>query len=388
MMASIKASSNKNSVLLIENNDKIGKKLLLTGGGRCNLTNLKSIDNFIREIPVNSKMLYSILNQFGPQDIYDYFIELGVKLKVEDDDRVFPLDNKSKTIIEALENQLHINKVNIHLNETVQKMTTNNDYKEVITDKDKYLAKNVIISTGGCTYSHTGSTGDGYKLAKMINQDITNLYPADTFLLSKEILPLAGITLDDVIIHFDNKKVKGSLLFTHNGIIVPSVFKISEEVYKALENNKYVTINIDLIPDYNIDELLIKLDKYNPKKEINSFVREYTPKRLGDYIINNTCSNMKIGEGSKTKKMLLLNSLKNFKIDIKGTGAMDQSLVTGGGVDMKFINPKTMESTKNKGIYFVGELLDIHGHTGGYNITLALSTGYAAGSSIRRGNHE
>jgi predicted Rossmann fold flavoprotein len=379
MMASITSAANNNKVLLIEKNASVGKKLALTGGTRCNLTNLKSINDFIKEIPVNNKMLYSTLNKFGPQDIYDYFNKLGVSLKVEDNDRVFPVDNKATTVIEALYQELIKYKVDINFNETVKEINNNNDYKIVVTDKDSYKTNKIIITTGGCSYPQTGSTGDGYKLAKMLNQEVTKLYPAETFLITKESIPLAGLTLDDVLISLNKKQVNGSLLFTHIGLSGPAIFKISEEVYKQLQDNKYVSINIDLIPNYTLEELLIYLNEYDQKKEIISFVREYLPKRLADYITNDMGTNAKIGTISKIKKQLLIENIKNFKIDIKATGTIEQSFVTGGGIDIKNINPKTMESTINKGIYFAGEILDIHGHTGGYNITIALSTGYVAG---------
>lgn len=380
MMASIIASSN-NKVLLIEKNDRVGKKLELTGGGRCNLTNLKQIDNFIKEIPVNSKMLYSCLYQFGPQDIYDYFNKLGVPLKIENDDRVFPVSNKSKTIIESLSNQLIINNVTIQLNETVKKIDIKDNYKEVITNKDIYKTKNIVIATGGCSYSSTGSTGDGYKFAKVINQDVTNLYPAETFLICKNSLPLAGITLDDVVVSINKKHATGSILFTHIGLSGPAIFKISEEVYKELVNKEYVTISIDLIPNYTIDQLLEQLNK-KPNDNTRNFIKGFLPKRLTDYIITILDYNQTINTISLIKRLELIKTLKNFKIDIKSTGSIEQSFVTGGGIDIRNINTKTMESKVNKGIYFTGEVLDFHGHTGGYNITIALSTGYAAGKDI------
>jgi predicted Rossmann fold flavoprotein len=203
IMASITSAQSNKKVLLIEKNDKIGRKLFISGGGRCNLTNLKSIPDFIDQIPVNNKTLYSILNQFSPQDIYDYFTKLGVGLKIEDNDRVFPVSNKSKTIIDALHKELKDNNVQINFSETVKKINNKNPLKEVITDKGIYKTEKIIIATGGCSYPETGSTGDGYKLAEMINQEVTDLYPAETFLLTKKILPLIGITIDDVIIKFN-----------------------------------------------------------------------------------------------------------------------------------------------------------------------------------------
>ena len=379
IMAGIKASSNGRSVLLIEKNDNIGKKLLLTGGTRCNLTNLKSTNDFINQIPVNNKTLYSCLSTFGPNEIYQYFEGLGVKLKVEDNDRVFPQSNKASTITEALYKELVKNNVTIHFNESVNNIHINSGIKKISTNKDIYESKNVIIATGGASYPHTGSTGDGYKIAEMLKQPITKLYPAETFLISKKEYPLAGTTLDNVNVTINKKTVDGSLLFTHKGLSGPAIFKISEEVYKSLDKDKKAVITIDLIPQYSIEELLSKLNKYDPKKTVKSFFKQYLSKRLTDYMIDGDRLTATISNNDKSK---LIQSIKEFEADIKTTGTIEQSFVTGGGIDIKCINPKTMESTINKGIYFVGEVIDIHGHTGGYNITIALSTGYAAGNDI------
>ncbi len=382
MMASIIAASKGNNVLLIEKNNRVGKKLELTGGTRCNLTNLKEINHFIKEIPVNNKMLLSALTKFGPNDIYSYFEKLGVSLKVEDNNRVFPISNNAKTIIDVLYKELNKYKVAIHLNEYVEKIEIKENYKLVATNKNIYKTKKVIIATGGFTYPQTGSTGDGYKFASLLGHEIVDVYPAETYVISKEALPLAGIDLENVVIKFNNKEIDGAILFTHKGLSGPSIFKISGEVYQQLKNNKYVTIVIDLIPNYNIDQLLIELGKYNQKKEIGNFIKQFLPKRLVDYIINTHELNDIIGNISRIKRIELLNIFKNFNVIIKGTGSIEESFVTGGGINVKSINPKTMESIVVKGIYFVGEILDIHGNIGGYNITIALSTGYVAGDSI------
>lgn len=382
MMASIKASEINKKVLLIEKNNIIGKKLQLTGGTRCNLTNLKRIDRFIKEIPVNNKFLYSSLNEFGPQDIYDYFTDSGVDLKVEDNDRVFPVSNKAQTIIDMLYKKMMFNNVDIHLNETVKKIINHEkDDKEIVTDVRNYKSKKIIIATGGCSYPQTGSTGDGYRFCEDLNQPLTDIYPAETFLISKDVLPLAGITLDNVVIKLDKHQTLGSMLFTHLGISGPATFKISEKVYHQLKIKPTITLYVDLIPNYSEDDLMKKFNNYESKKELISFVREYLPRRLSDYIINDNDSKRKIATLSKTKKQSIINHIKNFQIEIKATGSIEQSFVSGGGVDIKQINPKTMESINNPGIYFAGELLDIHGHTGGYNITIALSTGFVAGEN-------
>lgn len=384
IMASITASSRSKKVLLIDKNNQIGKKLEITGGGRCNLTNLKNNNEFITAIPNNNKFLYSTLSNFNPQDIYNYFNNLGVKLKMENDNRIFPMDNKSITIINALNKELIDKKVNIKFNEIVTNIKKNNNYYIVITNNTEYKTKKIIIATGGASYPHTGSTGDGYKLAKLLNQPITKLYPAETFLISKEKSPLYGITIPYTEVTINNITVDGSLLFTHDGLSGPAIFKISEHVYKELEKNNQATISIDLIPNISMNELIDKLQHFDSNKIIKTFISEFIPNRLTLYLleISNINNNKKILELSKKEQHNLFYILKNYHVDIKNTGTIAQSFVTGGGIDLKYINPKTMESTINPGIYFIGELLDVHGHTGGYNITIALSTGYTAGINI------
>jgi len=378
IMASITASSKNKKVLLLEKNNKIGKKLEITGGGRCNLTNLKSVNDFINEIPVNKKILYSTLTNFGPKEIIEYFKELGVKLKNEED-RIFPVSNKSITIIESLYNEILNKKIDLKLNEIVFKISIEKNIKKVITNKNEYETKNIIIATGGLSYSNTGSTGDGYKFAREIGQNIIDTYPAETF-LKTEKHNLEGITLERVNIKFNKKIISGPLLFTHIGLSGPTVFKISEEIYKQLKE-KETKINIDFLPNINDLDLLNIINNYNQKKEVITFINEFLPKRVAEYL-SNKISNIKIGQLKKEEKILLISNLKNYEFNILGTGSIEQCLVTGGGIDMKYINSKTMESTINKGVYFAGEVIDIHGPTGGYNITLALSTGYSAGKAI------
>lgn len=384
IMTSIIASSRLKKVLLIDKNDAIGKKLAITGGGRCNLTNLKNTNDFIKYIPNNNKFLYSTLSNFNSTDIYNYFNTLGVKLKMEDDNRIFPMDNKSMTIINALNNELIKNKVEIMFNETVIDIKTFNQDYIVITNNKEYKTKKIVIATGGASYPHTGSSGDGYKFAKLLNQPLNKLYPAETFLINEHKLPLAGITIPYTKVSINNITMEGSLLFTHEGLSGPAIFKISEYVYKELEKSNNATISIDLIPNINMNELINKLKNYDSKKMIKYFVGQFTPHRLANYLleINNINPDKKILESSKEEQHNLFYNMKNYHIDIKSTGTIAQSFITGGGIDLKYINPKTMESTINKGIYFIGELLDIHGHTGGYNITIALSTGYTAGLNI------
>lgn len=379
LMAGITIKNKK--VLLIDKNDRIGKKLSITGGGRCNLTNNKPLNLFLNEIPVNSKTLYSTLTNFGPNEIMNYFSNLGVKLKVEDNERVFPISNNSNTIIEVLEKELLKNKVELKLKETIKNIEIFNDKKVITTDKGRYESYNIVIATGGFSYPLTGSNGDGYRLAKKINQPVTNIYPAETYIKINGVSSLSGITIDNVKVTFDKKSVIGSLLFTHVGLSGPTIFKLSGDIYNKLTTIKDVQIIIDFIPNFNEEELFNKINNYDNIKEVNTFFKEFVPKKVVDYLLSKY-SSLNLNNISNLEKRQVINLIKNYPFKVEETGSLEESIVTGGGVDMKDINSKTMESKIHKGLYFVGEVLDIHGHTGGYNITLALSTGYSVGIAI------
>lgn len=380
MMASINASMNNRKVLLIEKNSTVLKKLKLSGGTRCNLINLKEPNEFIKNIPVNGKFLFSTLNTFSPFDIYDYFNKSGIKLKVEDNDRVFPSSNSSQTIIDFLYSEVINNNVVLNINETVIKINIlDSKIKEVITNKGSYKCHNIIIATGGKSYPHTGSTGDGYKFCQSINQPITKLYPADTFLYSDVPDYLSGITVDNVLLKLDKYTEKGSMLFTHFGVSGPVVFKISERIYHKLSDNEDSTLIVDFIPEYNEFEINESLSNYPSNESLISFLKDYLPKKLLIYILGEEFIHQKINTISKNNIHKSIEKLKNYNLVITKTGSIEQSFVTGGGVDLRYVDPKTMESKINPGIFFAGEILDIHGHTGGYNITIALSTGYTAG---------
>jgi predicted Rossmann fold flavoprotein len=216
LMASITASK-KNKVLLLEKNEISGKKLLITGGGRCNVTNLKSNKDFLDEVNYNKKFLYSAINKFGPQDIYDYFIKHGVKLKEEEDNKIFPVSNRSSEILQCLIDELK--KVEVRYHENVLNIKILDDIKEVTTNKGIYTCKNIIIATGGSSFKHTGSTGDNMVFARKIKQPVINLFPVETSLiLDQDVSILAGTSFDNVTVKYLKKKESGNLIFTHKGI--------------------------------------------------------------------------------------------------------------------------------------------------------------------------
>lgn len=374
LMASI-AIDNSKKVLIIEKNSSAGKKLLITGGGRCNVTNLKSNNDFLNEVNYNKKYLYSAINTFGPKEIYNYFQENGVLLKEEEDNKIFPTSNKSADILKVL---LKNSKAEINYDEEVLKIKQG----EVVTNKNVYKTKNIIIATGGSSFKYTGSTGDNMKFAHMIKQPITELFPAEVGVILKENNELAGTAIENVIIKYLNRESSGNLMFTHKGLSGSAIMKLSEHIYKNNDKN----ILIDLLPNISNDELIDIITKYDREKEIISFLNEYFTKRFSLYLMNKLNINKKIKQLSKPEIINIVNTLKALSFEIDSVEEIDKAYVTGGGIDLKYINSSTMESTINFGIYFVGEVLDIHGPIGGYNITLALSTGYLAGIKINESN--
>ena len=376
LMAAIKSSQN-NKVLLIEKNSKPGKKLLLTGGGRCNLTNLKTNNEFLNEVNYNKKYLYSAINIFGPNEIYNYFETRNVPLKIEEDNKVFPESNQSVDVLNVLLNELK--NVPQNYNETVLEIK-NAKIKEVVTNKNIYQTKNIIIATGGSSFKYTGSTGDNMKFAHMLKQPTIKLFPAETGVKLIEQTYLAGTSILEVTIYFENKKSTGNLMFTHLGLGGSAIMKLSEFIYKS--SNK--DIKIDLLPNFSKEELLTIINNYNSEKNITSLLNNYFTKKFSLYLVNKININKRIKSLTKTEKEIIINILKELRFEIKEVNELETAYVTGGGIDLKYINSMTMESTINRGIYFIGEALDTHGPIGGYNITLALSTGYLAGLSINK----
>lgn len=372
LMAANAIDTNK-KVLIIEKNNSSGKKLLITGGGRCNVTNLKNNNTFLDEINYNKKYLYSALNTFGPYDIYNYFTSNGVPLKEESDNKIFPVSNNSKDILNVLLKSIS---AKINYNEEVIKIKRG----EVVTNKNVYKTKNIVIATGGSSFKYTGSTGDNIKFARMVNQPIVDLFPAEVGIILDENNELAGTTLDYVKIKYLDKISIGNLMYTHKGLSGSSIMKLSEHIYK----NESKDIIIDFLPSISNEELLDNINSYNREKELITFLNEYFSKRFSLYILEKIGINKKIKALTKSDKKKLVETIKIFKYKVKEVDSLEKAYVTGGGIDMNYINSSTMESIINKGIYFIGEALDIHGPIGGYNITLALSTGYLAGTAINK----
>ncbi|HGF7447929.1 TPA: NAD(P)/FAD-dependent oxidoreductase [Enterococcus faecium] len=394
MMAAISAAEQGARVLLIEKNKKAGKKLLMTGGGRCNVTNNRPVDDLIAHIPGNGKFLYSTFAQWNNFDIMNFFESQGVHLKEEDHGRMFPVTNKSKTIIEALLNRLKELDVTLLFSTRVEKLI----HKEhkiygIRTEFEEFHAPAIILTTGGRTYPSTGSTGDGYKIVKRVGHTVTPLYATESPLISDEPYiqekTLQGLSLQDITLRVLNKKGRVltehtmDLLFTHFGISGPAALRCSSFVNKELEKTgEPVTLSLDCFPTQNKQELihiLTEKSKATKKNLVNAW-HGILPERLLVFFLERLEMDHLTGQQASQKQIQdFVQLCKEFKLSINKTFPIEKSFVTGGGVSLKEIYPKTLESKIIDGLYFAGELLDVNGYTGGFNITAAFATGHVAG---------
>ncbi|MDV4770925.1 NAD(P)/FAD-dependent oxidoreductase [Enterococcus faecium] len=394
MMAAISAAEQGARVLLIEKNKKAGKKLLMTGGGRCNVTNNRPVDDLIAHIPGNGNFLYSTFAQWNNFDIMNFFESQGVHLKEEDHGRMFPVTNKSKTIIEALLNRLKELDVTILFSTRVEKLI----HKEhkiygIRTEFEEFHAPAVILTTGGRTYPSTGSTGDGYKIVKRVGHTVTPLYATESPLISDEPYiqekTLQGLSLQDITLRVLNKKGRVltehtmDLLFTHFGISGPAALRCSSFVNKELEKTgEPVTLSLDCFPTQTKQELihlLTEKSKATKKNLVNAW-HGLLPERLLVFFLERLEMDSLTGQQASQKQIQdFVQLCKEFKLSINKTFPIEKSFVTGGGVSLKEIHPKTLESKIIDGLYFAGELLDVNGYTGGFNITAAFATGHVSG---------
>ena len=372
MMATISSSFYGQTTLLLEKNRKLGKKLAGTGGGRCNVTNNGSLDDLLAGIPGNGRFLYSVFSQFDNQDIVRFFTENGVKLKVEDHGRVFPASDRSQTIIQALTDKIAElgGQVRCQVEVTSVKKI---DGQFVIKSKDEtWTADRLIVTTGGKSYPSTGSTGFGHDIARHFQHTITDLEAAESPLLTDfPHKALQGISLDDVTLHYGKHYITHDLLFTHFGLSGPAALRMSSFV-KGGE-----ILTLDSVPHYSKEELTEILEK-NREKSLKNVLKAYLPERLADFFAQDLPE--KVKQLSPKEIDVVLEKVKELPIPVTGKMSLAKSFVTKGGVSLKEINPKTLESKLVPGLHFAGEVLDINAHTGGFNITAALCTGWVAGS--------
>lgn len=390
MMAALTASK-ENGVILIERNNELGKKLKLTGGGRCNITNNRDIEEFFEKVVNNKKFLYSSFYTFTNRDLLNYFSSKNLEYKVEKDNeqKVYTKSDRAEEVIETLQNDLINNKVRIMYNtKVIDLIVEDNTIKGVITqDNKKIYADKVIISTGGKSYESTGSDGLMYDILQKYNHTLTPLYPALIPLTIEEswIKNLQGISLHQVEISCKIKKKKfsivGDMLFAHFGITGPCVLKMSSYINKLLSNGK-VTLTIDTLPNISIEELSNML-RENPNKNVLNNLKGVLPQNFLKVIFDAlSLTDKKSYELSKKDENRILDYLKNMQLTCNGTLSLKASQVTSGGISVKEINSSTLESKIINNLYLTGEIIDIDAETGGYNLQIAFSTGYLAGLSV------
>jgi predicted Rossmann fold flavoprotein len=400
LMAAIGAGEKGAKVLLIDKGDKLGRKLAISGGGRCNVTNRLPIEDIIKHLPGNGKFLYSAFSIFSNEDIISFFENLGIALKEEDHGRMFPVSNKAQSVVDALLDQLEKLHVKVFKNCPVEDVIYENGQSAAVLLKDgsRINAKSIVLAVGGKSVPHTGSTGDGYAWAEKAGHTITELFPTEVPITSNEAFiqnkTLQGLSLRDIDLSVLNPKGKPiithrmDMIFTHFGISGPAVLRCSQFVVKAMKkwNLDEVTMSLDSLPDKKEEEIfqeILTLVKSEPKKIIKNLVKGFLPERFLLFLLeqNEIDSNEQGGTISNEKIRSFSKSCKQFPIKVNGTLSLEKAFVTGGGVTVKEIEPQTMGSKLMNGLYFCGEILDIHGYTGGYNITSALVTGRLAGTN-------
>lgn len=372
MMATIASASYGQSTLLIEKNKKLGKKLAGTGGGRCNVTNNGTLDDLMAGIPGNGRFLYSVFSQFDNQDIIQFFTDNGVKLKVEDHGRVFPTSDQSRTIIQALENKILELGASMATNCEVVSVTKPEDVFIVKSAEKTWTADKLIVTTGGKSYPSTGSTGYGHEIARHFKHTITDLEAAESPLLTDfPHKALQGISLTDVTLSYGKHIITHDLLFTHFGLSGPAALRMSSFV-KGGE-----ILSLDLLPTTSSQDLIDFLEEHR-EKSIKNALKSLLPESLADFLAQGFPE--KVKQLIPAQKDELIRKIKAMPIPVTGKMSLAKSFVTKGGVSLKEINPKTLESKLVSGLHFAGEVLDINAHTGGFNITSALCTGWVAGS--------
>ena len=390
MMASIFAARNGFKTLVLDHNEKLGKKLYITGKGKCNLTNNSSIETHLSNIVTNSKFMISALNAFTPQDTMQFFEDNGLKLRTERGNRVFPDSDKSSDVIKTLEKTMQQYGVFVSLNQEIVSVNKTNKFNILCNNNIEYTCNSLIVATGGLSYSGTGATGLGYKIAKHFGHEVVEPKSALCPIIVKEdISELNGLSLRNVTLTFkDGKKEythQGDLLFTYNSLTGPIALTLSSQINKLDIKNKKLLL--DLKPALSEDKLEEKFKREFvefAKKDFKNYLSTLLPSSFIDIFYNKTkIANKKKSEFTKADRQILINTIKKFDFSIVSLDNINVSIVTSGGVSVKQINSKTCESKIVDNLYFIGEVLDVDAFTGGFNLQIAWSTAYVAGNSLK-----
>jgi len=403
MMAAISAAEENEEVVLIEKNSTLGRKLLITGKGRCNITSSIAIEDFIKNVPGNGRFLYSAFSNFSNQDIIDLMKKNGVEVKEERGNRIFPVTDKAQSVLDAFINEIRKHKnIKVMLNCKVKSIMQKDGIAigAFLESGEKVYSDRVILATGGKSYPLTGSTGDGYKMAKEVGHTVVDargsLVPikADTDICQR----LQGLSLRNVKIAFiDKDKSKeiyddfGEMLFTHFGVSGPTILSGSAHLlrYKDVDSKikeGSIVLKIDLKPalsEEELDKRVLRDFEEFKNKEFKNSLEKLLPKKMIDVVIDLSGIDRykKVNEITKEERLSLVKLLKDFEITIDGFRPVEEAIVTAGGVSIKEINPKTMESKIVSGLFFAGEIIDVDAYTGGFNLQIAYSTGYTAGKN-------
>lgn len=402
MLAAITSAKEDNEVIILEKTSSLGNKLKITGKGRCNLTFAGNEEDFKKNIVSNYKFMYSSFSSFNNEDVINYFNSIGIKTKIERGGRVFPENDRAEDVVLALKKEIKKYNIKVIYNAKITKLIVENSNIKAVKLENGEIIKldKCIITTGGKSYSSTGSTGDGYKLLKDVGHSITEIFPALVPLKSDDIIckRLQGLSLKNVSVKFVDKTNKkeiysdfGEMMFSHFGLTGPVILSGSSRLNKVKNiteklKNKDIEVIIDLKPalDVNmLDKRIIRdFEKYL-NKEFKNSLDDLLPQKMIPVVIEKSGikEDIRVHQITKEQREKLVNIIKNLKLDITGFMPIDMAIVTSGGVNVKEVNPKTMESKIVKGLYIAGELLDLDAYTGGYNLQIAFSTGYVAGKN-------
>lgn len=397
MIAAGRAGELGASVILVEKNRQLGKKLLMTGGNRCNLTNNSTAENIMKRIGKNGKFLFSALSVFGPVEVMDFFEKKGVAVKIEEDNKVFPKSNKALDILDALLMYLGENKIRIKTNSSVSKIFSKNNHIEkiILSDGEEILADKFILATGGKSYPITGSNGDGFLWLSELGHSIVKPIPSLVPVVVKEKFckKLEGLSLKNIVISLykNNQKIKtgeGDIIFTKNGISGPLIIEMSKIISQSLSSK--TEISLDFFPSLShieLDKKIQVLFQKNIKKLFKNSLEKMLPPKLLPIImeLSQIDSEKKVTLITKKERKKITQLLKEFPFEIIGVCGFEKAIITSGGVSLKEIHSKTMQSRIIDNLYFAGEIIDLDGPTGGYNLQICWSTGYMAGTNVKTG---